>query len=100
MPATSWGRRREGEKQDRAGVKCSQADFPGGPVVKISPSKAGERVQSLFGELRSHMLLAKKPKSNIVTKSIKTLKMVHIKTELAGMGSQPDNSPQLDPTAG
>ena len=30
-------------------------DFPGGPVVKTSPSNAGVWVQSLVGELRSHM---------------------------------------------
>ena len=71
VPEISWGRRREGGKQDRAGVKCSQGDFPGSPVVKISPSKAGERVQSLFGELRSHMLLAKKQYCNKVNKDFK-----------------------------
>ena len=31
-------------------------DFPGGPVVKNSPSNAGDTVQSLVGELRSHKL--------------------------------------------
>ena len=34
-----------------------QSDFRGGPVVKTLPSKAVDArlVQSLFGELRSHM---------------------------------------------
>ena len=31
-------------------------DFPGGPVVKNSPSNTGDTVQSLVGELRSHKL--------------------------------------------
>ena len=30
-------------------------DFPGGPVVKNLPSNAGKQVQSMVGELRSHM---------------------------------------------
>jgi len=33
-----------------------ERDFPGGPVVKNSPSNAGGVVQSLVRELRSHML--------------------------------------------
>ena len=41
------------------------------------------RVQSLVGDQRSHVPVTKKPKqrnrSNIVTSSIKTLKMVYIK---------------------
>ena len=36
-------------------VKSQERDFPGGPVVKTWPSNAGARVQSLVGELRSHM---------------------------------------------
>ena len=43
----------------------------------------GEQVQSLVGELRSHMPQGQKTKtqnrSNIVTNLIKTLKMVHVK---------------------
>ena len=45
----------------------------------------GVQVRPLVGELRSHMPRGqkiqniKKPRSNIVTNSIKTLKMVHIK---------------------
>ena len=31
-------------------------EFPGGPVVKNPPCNAGTWVQSLVGELRSHML--------------------------------------------
>ena len=41
------------------------------------------RVQFLIGELRSHTLPGQKPKtynsSNVVTNSMKTFKMVHIK---------------------
>ena len=32
-----------------------EEDFPGGPVVKNLPRKAGDEVQSLVQELRSHM---------------------------------------------
>ena len=43
----------------------------------------GVQVQSLVGELRSHMPQGQKTKtsnrSNIVTNPIKTLKMVHVK---------------------
>ena len=53
----------------------------------------GVWIQSLlWGELRSHMFVAKKPKhknrNNIVTNSIKTLKIVHIKKKLK-KGVQP-----------
>ena len=37
-------------------------NFPGGPVVKISPFTAGVQVQSLVGELRSHMPRGQKTK--------------------------------------
>ena len=64
-----------------SGRKCR--DIPGGPVVQTLPSNAGGRVQSLARGLRSHMLAAKtqniKNRSNIITNSIKTFKMVHIK---------------------
>ena len=30
-------------------------DFPGGPVIKISPSRAGGVGSILVGQLRSHM---------------------------------------------
>ena len=67
-------------------------DFPGGQVVKTSPSNAGDKGSvcgwgakiSAVGELRSHMPYGQKKKQNmnnrnsIVTNSIKTLKMVHI----------------------
>ena len=39
-----------------------QGDFPGGPMVKTLPSNAGVPVQSLVGELRSHMPCNQKPK--------------------------------------
>ena len=51
-------------------------------MVKTLPSNEGVQVQYLVRALRSHMLLsqkAKQNKSNIVTISIKTLKMVHVK---------------------
>ena len=54
-------------------------------MVKMSLSKAVVEVQSLVGELRSHVSQPKKPKhetSKIVINSIKTLKMVHIKKNL------------------
>ena len=57
-------------------------DFPGGPEVKTSPSNAWG-TGSLVGKLRSHMPHGQKTRtwdrSNIVTDSIKTLKMVPIK---------------------
>ena len=37
-------------------------DFTGGPVVRTSPSKARVQVQSLVGELRSHMPQGQKKK--------------------------------------
>ena len=52
----------------------------GGPVVKTSPSNAGGEGSIPGGKLRSYMVVAKKIKqnrNNIVTHSIKTLKMVH-----------------------
>ena len=68
-----------------ASVKEKQWDFPGGPVVKTSLFTAAAVGSSLIGKLRSHILHGKKKKkkteyrSNIVTNSIKTLKMVHVK---------------------
>ena len=65
--------------------KTDLGDFPGGPVViKTSPSNAGG-AGSIPGRGAkiSHASWPKKPnhknKNNIVTNSIKTLKMVHIK---------------------
>ena len=40
-------------------VMKNTGDFPGGPVVKNLPCNAGDIVQSLVGEFRSHM-----PQSN------------------------------------
>ena len=37
-------------------LKGTGRDFPSGPVVKHPPCKAGDMVQFLVGELRSHML--------------------------------------------
>ena len=65
-------------------IKVLHRDFPGGPVVGTSPSNA-ERASSLpgGGNKMLHALRPEKTKnkngSNIVTNSVKTLKMVHIK---------------------
>ena len=63
--------------------RVRNGDFPGGPVVKTSPSNAGGEGSIHGRELRSHMPRGQKTKtenrSNLVTDSIKTLKMVHIK---------------------
>ncbi len=64
-------------------------DFPGGPVVKTSPSDAGRwgRVRGSIPdwELRSHMPCSQNTKTenrnNNVTNSIKILKIVHIKNQ-------------------
>ena len=56
-------------------------DFPGSPVVKTVPSNAGG-VGSIpgWGAKILHVLQPKNQnRSNIVTNSIKTLKMIHIK---------------------
>ena len=61
-------------------------DFPGGPVVKTSPS-AAKGVGSIPGQ-GAKISHASGPKnqdvnrSNIVTNSIKTLKMAHIKKKI------------------
>ena len=61
-------------------------DFSGDPVVKTLPSNKGGTGSISSGGLRSHMPHSQKTKtqnrSNIVTNSIKTLKMVHIKKNL------------------
>ena len=44
------------EKVGRKEEKQAGWDFPGGPLVKTLHSKAGTQVQSLVGELTSHML--------------------------------------------
>ena len=70
-------------------VRRVSRDFPGGPVVKTSPSDV-EGASSIPGQgTGSHMSCGKnnnnkKPqninsRSNIAANSIKTLKMVHIK---------------------
>ena len=54
-------------------------------MIKTPLLVQGLQVQSLVGELRSHMPLGKESKhktNNIETNSIKTLKMVHIKKSL------------------
>ena len=47
--------------------KVNNRDFPGGPVVKTSPSNAGVWVRSLVGELDPTCLTAKKPKHKTET---------------------------------
>ena len=48
-------------------------DFPGGPVVKNPPSNAGGmQVQSLVGELRSHMPGATKPVPQLLSSRAST----------------------------
>ena len=61
----------------------SKINFPGDPVVKTSPSHAGD-VRLITGR-GGRMLHASWPKSqnvNIATNSITTLKMDHIKKNL------------------
>ena len=58
-------------------------DIPEGPWLRLRLPMQGVRVWSLIRELRSHKPHSQKPKhkteANVVTKSIKTLKTVHIK---------------------
>ena len=58
-------------------------DFPGGPLLKTSPFNAGDAGSiSAHGIKISYALWLKTKtlnRNNIVTHSIKTLKMVHIK---------------------
>ena len=44
-------------------VKLLGRDFPGGAVVKTSPSNAGDKVRSLVGKLRSHMTPGQRTKT-------------------------------------
>ena len=48
--------------------KGAPGDFPGGPVIKTSPSNAGGAVRFLAGELRSHMPPGQKKDQNIKLK--------------------------------
>ena len=76
--------------QGCSGKNASLRDFPGDPVVKTSPSNAGGEGSIPGRELRSHMSQGQKTKtqnrSNLVTDSVKTLKMVHIKKHLVIKG--------------
>ena len=74
-------------------------NFPGGPVVKTSPSRAGEQwVDPPLGKLRSHMPGGQKHKtenrSNIVTNSVKTLKMSHIRKKILKKETKTDIKPE------
>ena len=66
--------------QDVGAQKRMCWDFPGGLVVRNSPSSAGGGAQSLLRERRSHMphgqknKTLKKKRNTIVTNSIKTFK--------------------------
>ena len=59
-------------------------DFPGGPVVKTSPSNTGA-VGSIpdWGAKISHASQWKNRTVNVVTNSVRTLKMVHVKKKKA-----------------
>ena len=67
-------------------LHAQKGDFPGSQVVKTLPSKAGGEGSTPGRELRSYMPQGQKTKtqnrSNLVTDSVKTLKMVHIKKHL------------------
>ena len=64
-------------------VSC---DFRGDPVVKTSPSNAGGAGSSPGSGAETHMPRGQKNKTenrnSIVTNSIKTFKMVHIKKKI------------------
>ena len=68
-------------------IKDVERNFPGGPVVKTSPSNVGSAGSIPgWGAKIPHALRPKYQKnpqnrSNIVTNSIKTLKMVHVKNK-------------------
>jgi hypothetical protein len=69
--------------ENKLGFKENKyGNFPGGPVVEISPSNPEGLVLILIRELRSHMPRGRETKtcngSNRVTNSMKTLKMAHI----------------------
>ena len=60
-------------------------DFPGGPVAKTLPFSVGGSIPGREAKIphtsvsKNQNIKKKKKRSNIVTDSIKTLKMVHIK---------------------
>jgi len=65
-------------------LRCTPGTFPGAPVLRVCLSMQRVQVQSLVGDLRSHMLRGQKNqnRNNAVTNSIKTKKKkkkVHIK---------------------
>ena len=55
LPGALTGAAREQRWKGKWARIGPNGDFPGDPVVKISPSNAGLQVQSLARELRSHM---------------------------------------------
>ena len=79
--------RRQGPKSEqRTNLNTKPWGLPGGLVVKPLFPVQGLWVRSPVGELRFHMPCSQKTKtkngSNIVTNSIKTLKMVRIKKKI------------------
>ena len=58
-------------------LKSYYRDFPGSPVVKTFPSKAGDAGSIPGG--RDKISHASQPRSSVITNSIKILKILHIK---------------------
>ena len=76
IPQTTWSGQ-ENKKQTHK--KANLWDFPGRPMVKALPSNTRGESSLLVWKLRSPRLRSQKPKSlrsNIITNSIKTLKIV------------------------
>ena len=68
--------------------KAKSGDFPSGPMVKTSPSNAGG-MDSIAGQgAKIPKPRTQNSRSNIVTNSIKTLKIIHIKKILKIMLNQ------------
>ena len=61
--------------------KTKPRDFPGSPVVKTSPSNTGgaDSIPGRGAKIPHASRPRNQNRSNIVTNSIKTLKMVHVK---------------------
>ena len=88
MRSVSVNSERERDRKRQSTVREKRCrDFPGGPVVKTSPSNTGGA--GLIAGWGTEIPQASRPadqninnRSNIITKSIKTLKMLHIKNTL------------------
>lgn len=68
--------------------KAKSGVFPSGPVVKTLLFNAGGMIRSLARELRFQNPDPQNSRSNIVTNSIKILKIIHIKKILKIMLNQ------------